>query len=57
VKAGESFWFIAQQQLGDGNLFSALRALNPELATTGLDPNDVVKIPATGCAKQDGASK
>jgi proteasome lid subunit RPN8/RPN11 len=57
VKPGESFWLIARQQLGDGTLASALKALNPELATTGLDPNDVVKIPATGCAKQDGASK
>lgn len=57
VKAGESFWLIAQQKLGDGNLFSALRALNPELATKGIDPGDVVKIPASGCAKQDSASK
>jgi nucleoid-associated protein YgaU len=57
VKAGESFWLIARQQLGDGTLASALKALNPEFATTGLDPNDVVKIPATGCAKQDGTSK
>ncbi|MCG9478161.1 MAG: Mov34/MPN/PAD-1 family protein [Actinomycetia bacterium] len=57
VKPGESFWLIARQQLGDGTLASALKALNPELATTGLDPNDVVKIPATGCAKQDGTSK
>jgi proteasome lid subunit RPN8/RPN11 len=57
VKPGESFWLIARQQLGDGTLASALKSLNPELATTGLDPDDVVKIPATGCAKQDDTSK
>ena len=57
VKPGESFWFIAERQLGDGSLFSALRTLNPTLATNGLNPGDSVKIPATKCTKQDGASK
>jgi proteasome lid subunit RPN8/RPN11 len=57
VKPGESFWFIAERQLGDGSLFSALRTLNPTLATNGLNPGDSVKIPATKCTKQDGANK
>lgn len=57
VKPGESFWFIAERQLGDGSLFSALRTLNPTLATNGLNPGDSVKIPATKCVKQDGTSK
>jgi nucleoid-associated protein YgaU len=47
IKEGDSFWKIAQEQLGDGNRYTEILKLNPEISenqtlTIGMK----VKIPA-----------
>ena len=57
VNPGDSWWLIAQLRLGDGQLSSTLESLNPTIVTKGLDPGDVIKIPATKCEKQAVVAK
>jgi nucleoid-associated protein YgaU len=45
VKSGDSFWRIAQQQLGDGSRYNEIAALNGMTAASVIHPGDVLKLP------------
>ena len=45
VKAGDSFWKIAQEQLGNGLRYGEIIKLNNMKVTTVIHPGDVLKLP------------
>lgn len=46
VKSGDSFWRIAEQQLGDGNRYKELAAYNDMSINDVIHPGDVLKLPS-----------
>jgi nucleoid-associated protein YgaU len=46
VKAGDSFWSIAQSQLGDGSRHAEIAALNPGVDPMRLAAGTTLKLPA-----------
>lgn len=46
VKSGDSFWKIAEEQLGDGTRYKELAAYNGMSTNTVIHPGDVLKLPA-----------
>lgn len=46
VKAGDSFWKIAAEQLGNGLRYGEILKLNNMKATTIIHPGDVLKLPS-----------
>lgn len=47
VKSGDSFWSIAEQQLGDGTRYKELAAYNGMSIDHVIHPGDVLKLPGT----------
>lgn len=47
VKPNDSFWKIAEEQLGDGTRYKELAAYNGMSTDTVIHPGDVLKIPVT----------
>jgi hypothetical protein len=45
VKPGDSFWRIAQQQLGDGSRYNEVAQLNGMTAASVIHPGNVLKLP------------
>lgn len=45
VKPGDSFWKIAQEQLGSGLRYGEILKLNKMKATTVIHPGDVIRLP------------
>lgn len=45
VKAGDSWWSIADKQLGDGSRYNELARLNGKTAVGVIHPGDVIKLP------------
>lgn len=45
IKAGDSWWRIAAQQLGNGGKCTALAAYNGMTTSTSIHPGNVIKIP------------
>ena len=45
VQSGDSFWKIAQEQLGNGNLYSELCEFNKLAINDIIHPGDTLKIP------------
>lgn len=45
VKPGDSFWKIAQEQLGSGLRYGEILKLNNMKATTVIHPGDILKLP------------
>lgn len=45
VKSGDSFWKIAQEQLGSGLRYGEILKLNNMKATTIIHPGDILKLP------------
>ena len=45
VKSGDSFWKIAEEQLGDGTRYRELAAYNGMSTNTVIHPGDVLKLP------------
>ena len=45
VKAGDSWWKIAAEQLGDGNRYKELAKYNGKTAASVIHPGDVIKLP------------
>lgn len=45
VKSGDSFWKIAQEQLGNGLRYGEILKLNNMKATTVIHPGDILKLP------------
>lgn len=45
VKAGDSWWSIADKQLGDGSRYNELAKLNGKTAANVIHPGDVIKLP------------
>jgi nucleoid-associated protein YgaU len=45
VKSGDSFWRIAQQQLGDGSRYGEVASLNGMTAASVIHPGDILKLP------------
>ena len=45
VKAGDSWWSIADKQLGDGSRYNELARLNGKTAASVIHPGDVIKLP------------
>jgi nucleoid-associated protein YgaU len=46
VKPGDSFWRIAQQQLGDGSRYNEVAQLNGMTAASVIHPGNVLKLPS-----------
>lgn len=46
VKPGDSFWRIAQQQLGNGSRYAELAKYNGMTAASVIHPGDTLKLPA-----------
>ena len=46
VKPGDSFWRIAQQQLGDGSRFNEVATVNGMTIATVIHAGNVLKLPA-----------
>ena len=46
VKAGDSFWKIAAEQLGNGLRYGEILKLNNMKVTTIIHPGDVLKLPS-----------
>jgi nucleoid-associated protein YgaU len=46
VKPGDSFWRIAQQQLGDGSRYNEVAQANGMTAASVIHPGNVLKLPA-----------
>ena len=44
VKAGDSFWKIAEEQLGDGSRYKELAEYNGKTAASVISPGDVLKL-------------
>lgn len=51
VKAGDSWWKIAANQLGSGARMNDLAAYNGKTINTILHPGNIIKIPVEGSAK------
>ena len=45
VKGGDSFWKIAEEQLGDGSRYKELAMYNGKTAASVIHPGDVLKLP------------
>lgn len=45
VKSGDSFWRIAQQQLGNGSRYDEVATLNGMTAASVIHAGDVLKLP------------
>lgn len=45
VKPGDSWWSIAQKELGDGSRYNELAAYNGKTAASVIHPGDVIKLP------------
>ena len=45
VKAGDSWWKIAEEQLGDGTRYKELAEYNGKTAASVIHPGDVLKLP------------
>ena len=52
VKAGDSWWKIAEEQLGDGTRYKELAEYNGKTAASVIHPGDVLKIPGKGVSAQ-----
>lgn len=48
VKSGDSLWTIAQSQLGDGDRYSEIAALNPQVDSKKLNVGTRLRLPAGG---------
>ena len=46
VKSGDSFWRIAQQQLGNGSRYNDVASTNGMTASSTIHPGDVLKLPS-----------
>lgn len=49
VKAGDSWWGIAQRELGNGGLMSQLAKLNGKTTASVIHPGDVIKLWDDAC--------
>lgn len=57
VVSGDSWWRIAQNELGDGNKYvEALKEDNPEVLVGGLDPGEVVLVCDEGIGLENEGS-
>ncbi len=45
VKGGDSFWKIAEEQLGDGSRYKELATYNGKTAASVIHPGDVLELP------------
>ena len=52
VKAGDSWWKIAEEQLGDGTRYKELAEYNGKTASSVIHPGDVLKLPGKGVSAQ-----
>ena len=45
IKPGDSFWSIAEKEMGNGSLYHTLAAYNDMLPNEVIHPNEYLKIP------------
>lgn len=58
VVSGDSWWRIAQEELGDGNKYvEALKVDNPQVLVGGLDPGEVVLVCPEGVGLENAGEK
>ncbi|MFV0401112.1 MAG: LysM peptidoglycan-binding domain-containing protein [Oscillospiraceae bacterium] len=57
VKPGDSFWRIAQQQLGNGSRYNELAQYNGMTFTATIHPGDVLKLPPASSGAGSGSGQ